>query len=128
VNRTTASPTWGARRSTTKSLSRPEAHAGAGARVHRAPGAPLTQLHVASLAESYGRGAMTNHWIDVKNADVILVMGPTLREPPVSFQWVMEAKKKGAKLIVVDPRFTRSAALAISTRRSGPDRHRISGG
>lgn len=56
---------------------------------------------------------MTNHWIDFKNADVILVMGSNAAENhPIGFKWIMEAKKKGAKLISVDPRFTRSSARA----------------
>nr|HPO46491.1 molybdopterin-dependent oxidoreductase [Spirochaetota bacterium] len=57
---------------------------------------------------------MTNHWIDVKNADVVLVMGSNAAENhPISFRWVQKAKdERGAKLIVVDPRFTKSAALA----------------
>lgn len=57
---------------------------------------------------------MTNHWIDLKNADVILLMGSNAAENhPISFRWVMKAREeKGAKLIVVDPRFTKSASLA----------------
>ena len=57
---------------------------------------------------------MTNHWIDLKNADVVLVMGSNAAENhPISFRWVQKAKEeRGAKLIVVDPRFTKSAALA----------------
>lgn len=57
---------------------------------------------------------MTNHWIDFKNADVILVMGSNIAENhPVGMKWVMEAKeKRGATLIVVDPRVTRTAAVA----------------
>jgi len=67
---------------------------------------------------------MTNHWIDIRNADVILVMGANPAENhPVSFQWVMEARERGAKLIVVDPRFTRTAAVAdlYAGLRSGTD-------
>ena len=67
---------------------------------------------------------MTNHWIDVKNADVILVMGANPAENhPISMKWVMRAKEKGAKLIVVDPRFTRTAAKAdiYAPMRSGTD-------
>ncbi len=68
---------------------------------------------------------MTNHWIDIKNADVILVMGANPAENhPVSFHWIMEAReKRGAKLIVVDPRFTRTAARAdfYTSLRSGSD-------
>lgn len=57
---------------------------------------------------------MTNHWVDIKNADLILIMGGNAAEAhPCGFKWVTEAKaKRGAKLVVVDPRFTRSAAVA----------------
>src|SRR5512147_2459530 len=57
---------------------------------------------------------MTNSWVDIKNADLILVMGGNPAEAhPCGFKWVLEAKaKKGAKLVVVDPRFTRTAAVA----------------
>ena len=57
---------------------------------------------------------MTNSWIDIKNADVILIMGGNAAEAhPCGFKWVTEAKShNAAKLIVVDPRFTRSAAVA----------------
>ena len=48
---------------------------------------------------------MTNHWIDIRNSDVILVMGSNAAENhPISFKWVMEAKDKGATLLSVDPR------------------------
>jgi formate dehydrogenase major subunit len=59
---------------------------------------------------------MTNDWVDIKNADVILVMGGNPAEAhPCGFKWVMEAMaKKKARLIVVDPRFTRTAAVADS--------------
>lgn len=67
---------------------------------------------------------MTNHWIDFKNADVILIMGANPAENhPVSFRWIMKAKDAGAKVICVDPRFTRSAAKAdfYAPLRSGTD-------
>jgi formate dehydrogenase major subunit len=68
---------------------------------------------VAALAATFGRGAMTNNWVDIKNANFILVMGGNPAEAhPVGFKWAIEAKKKGARLIVVDPRFNRSAAVA----------------
>lgn len=79
---------------------------------------------VAALAESFGRGAMTNHWIDIRNADIILAMGSNPAENhTISFKWVMEAKKKGAKLISVDPRFTRTSSVAdiYAPIRSGTD-------
>ena len=56
---------------------------------------------------------MTNHWNDLANADVILIMGSNPAENhPISFRWVTKAMEKGAKLICVDPRFTHSAAKA----------------
>jgi len=57
---------------------------------------------------------MTNHWVDIKNADVILIMGGNAAEAhPCGFKWVTEAKAHNkARLIVVDPRFTRSASVA----------------
>jgi formate dehydrogenase major subunit len=80
---------------------------------------------VASLAPTFGRGAMTNHWVDIKNADLILVMGGNAAEAhPCGFKWVTEAKaNRKAKLIVVDPRFTRSAAVSdfYAPIRAGTD-------
>ncbi len=73
---------------------------------------------------------MTNHWIDIRNADVILIMGSNAAENhPISFKWVMEAKQKGAKLISVDPRFTRTSAKAdiYAPIRSGADIAFLSG-
>jgi formate dehydrogenase major subunit len=69
---------------------------------------------VASLAPTFGRGAMTNVWMDIKNADVIVIMGGNAAEAhPCGFKWVTEAKAHNkARLIVVDPRFTRSASVA----------------
>src|SRR3954463_10222193 len=50
---------------------------------------------------------------DLANADVIVIQGSNMAEAhPVGFQWVMEAKKRGAKVFHVDPRFTRTSALA----------------
>lgn len=80
---------------------------------------------VPGLANSFGRGAMTNHWIDIRNADVILIMGSNAASNhPISFRWVMKAKEtRGAKLIAVDPRFTKTASLAdvYSPLRPGTD-------
>ena len=68
---------------------------------------------------------MTNHWVDIKNADVVLIMGGNAAEAhPCGFKWVVEAKKLNkAKLIVVDPRFTRSASVAdyYAPIRTGTD-------
>ncbi len=66
------------------------------------------------MAPTFGRGAMTNHWVDIKNANVIIVMGGNAAEAhPCGFKWVTEAKAhNNATFIVIDPRFTRSAAVA----------------
>lgn len=66
------------------------------------------------MAATFGRGAMTNGWTDVANADVVLVMGGNPAENhPVGFRFVMEAKRsRKAKLITIDPRFNRTAAVS----------------
>ena len=54
---------------------------------------------------------MTNHWIDIKNSDAILIMGSNAAEHhPVSFKWIMRAKDAGAALMHVDPKFSRTSA------------------
>ena len=65
---------------------------------------------------------MTNHWRDIKNADVILINGANPADAhPVGFQWFVKAKLDptkgpgaggGAKIVHADPRFTRTSALA----------------
>ncbi len=57
---------------------------------------------------------MTNGWIDIKNTDMMLIMGGNPAEnQPCGFKWAMEAKRnRNAKLISVDPRFTRTSATA----------------
>lgn len=57
---------------------------------------------------------MTNSWTDIRNTDLVVIMGGNAAEAhPCGFKWVTEAKQsRGAKLIVVDPRFTRSASVA----------------
>jgi len=67
---------------------------------------------------------MTNHWIDIGNSDCIMIIGSNAAENhPISFKWVMKAKEKGAKLISVDPRFTRTSSKAdiYAPLRSGTD-------
>ena len=68
---------------------------------------------------------MTNHWVDIKNADLVLVMGGNAAEAhPCGFKWVTEAKAHNkARLIVVDPRFTRTASVAdvYAPIRTGTD-------
>src|ERR1700747_3791932 len=57
---------------------------------------------------------MTTTWQDIKNATVRIVMGRDAAEAhPCGFKWVIEAKiENGAKLVVIDPRFTRTASVA----------------
>jgi formate dehydrogenase major subunit len=57
---------------------------------------------------------MTNGWIDIKNTDMMLIMGGNPAENhPCGFKWAMEAKRnRNARLISVDPRFTRTSATA----------------
>jgi formate dehydrogenase major subunit len=67
---------------------------------------------------------MTQHWIDIKNANAILIMGSNAAEHhPISFKWVLKAKDKGAKVIHVDPKFSRTSARSSFhvPLRSGTD-------
>ena len=67
---------------------------------------------------------MTNHWIDFRNADCILVMGSNpASNHPVSFKWILAAMENGAKLVCVDPRVTQTAARSdiYAPLRSGTD-------
>lgn len=65
------------------------------------------------LGTSLGRGGATTAQQDLSNADAILIMGSSMAENhPVGFQWVIAAREQGAKIIHVDPRFTRTSAMA----------------
>ena len=68
---------------------------------------------------------MTNHWVDIKNTDLVLVMGGNPAEAhPCGFKWVVEAKvTRKARLVVVDPRFNRTASVAdyYAPIRTGTD-------
>src|SRR5216684_3434640 len=57
---------------------------------------------------------MTNGFVDIKNTDMMLIMGGNPAENhPCGFKWAIEAKRtRNAKTIVVDPRFNRTAAVA----------------
>jgi formate dehydrogenase major subunit len=73
---------------------------------------------VPGLGTSFGRGGATGYQQDLANSDCIVVMGSNMAENhPVGFQWVMEARERGAEVIHVDPRFTRTSAVA--TRHVG---------
>ncbi|NEK84242.1 molybdopterin-dependent oxidoreductase [Blastococcus saxobsidens] len=65
------------------------------------------------LGASFGRGGATNFLEDLANSDCIVIEGSNMAEcHPVGFQWVGEAKARGAKIIHIDPRFTRTSAIA----------------
>jgi formate dehydrogenase major subunit len=70
---------------------------------------------------------MTNGWIDIKNTDMMLIMGGNPAENhPCGFKWPVEAKlHRNAKMIVVDPRFTRTARRPISSYNPRRQRHRL---
>ena len=65
------------------------------------------------LGTSFGRGGATTALQDLQHADAILIMGSSMAENhPVGFRWVIEAREHGATIIHVDPRFTRTSAMA----------------
>jgi formate dehydrogenase major subunit len=65
------------------------------------------------LGTSFGRGGATSFTQDLQQSDCIVIQGSNMAEcHPVGFQWVMEAKARGAKIIHVDPRFTRTSAVS----------------
>ena len=79
---------------------------------------------VAGVANTWGYGAMTNSYNDMQNAKAMLFIGSNAAEAhPVSLLHILHAKETGAKMIVVDPRFTRTAAKAdyYVRIRSGTD-------
>jgi formate dehydrogenase major subunit len=68
---------------------------------------------VPGLGTSFGRGGATTFQQDLQNADCILIEGSSMAEAhPVGFRWVMKAKERGAKIIHVDPRYSRTSAMA----------------
>jgi len=79
---------------------------------------------VAGVANTWGYGAMTNSYNDMQNSKVALYIGSNAAEAhPVSMLHMLHAKETGCKMIVVDPRFTRTAAKAdeFVRIRSGTD-------
>ncbi|MBW3621124.1 MAG: molybdopterin-dependent oxidoreductase, partial [Actinobacteria bacterium] len=65
------------------------------------------------MGTSFGRGGATSFQQDLANSDCIVIEGSNMAEcHPVGFQWVMEAKRRGATIIHVDPRFTRTSAVS----------------
>ena len=65
------------------------------------------------LGTSFGRGGATTAQQDLVNADAILILGSSMAEAhPVGFRWVVRAREQGTTVIHVDPRFTRTSAMA----------------
>ena len=76
------------------------------------------------LGTSFGRGGATTAQQDLINADAILILGSSMAEAhPVGFRWVVKARERGAFVIHVDPRFSRTSALcdAWAPLRAGSD-------
>jgi formate dehydrogenase major subunit len=68
---------------------------------------------VPGLGVSLGRGGATTAQWDLVNSDCIVIQGSNMAEcHPVGFRFVMEARERGAKIIHVDPRYTRTSANA----------------
>jgi formate dehydrogenase major subunit len=68
---------------------------------------------VPGLGTSFGRGGATTTQQDLQNADAILIMGSSMAENhPVGFRFVVRARERGATVIHVDPRFTRTSAMS----------------
>ena len=68
---------------------------------------------VVGLGTSFGRGASTTFPGDLQNSDLIVLEGSNMAEAhPVAFQWVMEAKARGAAVVHIDPHYSRTSALA----------------
>jgi formate dehydrogenase major subunit len=76
---------------------------------------------VAGVANTWGYGAMTNSYNDMHNSKAMFFIGSNAAEAhPVAMQHVLRGKENGAKMIVVDPRFTRTAAHADQFMRIRP--------
>jgi formate dehydrogenase major subunit len=68
---------------------------------------------VPGLGTSFGRGGATTAQQDLVNADAILIIGSSMAEAhPVGFQWVVRARERGARVIHVDPRYSRTSAMS----------------
>jgi formate dehydrogenase major subunit len=80
---------------------------------------------VAGVANTWGYGAMTNSYNDIRNSKTIMIMGGNPAEAhPVSLQHILEGKELNrANMIVIDPRFTRTAAHATEYVRVRPGVH-----
>ena len=79
----------------------------------REPSPNMTQRHGAQFGYLVRSWWCDHFQQDLSNADCIVIQGSNMAEcHPVGFQWVMEAKARGARVIHIDPRFTRTSAVA----------------
>jgi formate dehydrogenase major subunit len=79
---------------------------------------------VPGLGVSFGRGAATTFQQDLQNSDFVVFMGSNMAEAhPVGFRWPLKARERGAKLIHIDPRYTRTSAMCdiYTPIRAGTD-------
>jgi formate dehydrogenase major subunit len=68
---------------------------------------------VVGLGTSFGRGASSTLPADLQNSDLIVLEGSNMAEAhPVAYQWIVEAKERGATIVHVDPHYSRTSALA----------------
>ena len=80
---------------------------------------------MASLAPTFGRGAMTNTWQDIKNANVVVVMGGNAAEAhPCGFKWVIEAKIENDAKLVVDRSALYPHRIGCGSLRADSSGHR----
>ncbi len=87
-------------------------------------GTAIYQSSVPGLGTRLGRGAATMYPRNLEFADCLVIEGSNMAEcHPVAFRWPMQAKANGAKLIHVDPRFTRTSAMTAlhAPIRAGTD-------
>jgi len=79
---------------------------------------------VEGLSLSFGTGAATNPFEDVLNSDLVFMIGSNAVEThPLASRRIVQAKKKGASIIVCDPRYTQTARLADTYIRYNPSTH-----
>ncbi len=65
------------------------------------------------LGITFGRGGATTAQQDLQHSDAILIMGSSMAENhPVGFRWVIKARERGATVIHVDPRFSRTSTMS----------------
>ena len=83
-----------------------------------------TDPRLRGFRSRFGSGAATNPFEDVLNSDLIVLWGSNVVEAhPLAARRVMQAKKKGIPIIVVDPRYSATARLADTWLRFNPSTH-----